>query len=189
MKAYGRNFGRYNGRNISALFCSNGESAETVFSAETAIFGQSKPVLAKNTNFWPHLSNQHVIKVQQTTMKPIFWPKMLPKIVQFWLNQVYFGWKWLWRPKIALSAVTAVITVTAVMTAFFTRCFGVSAKILFWSHTNLYVFKGSIMKRQQWGSEWRIVIALQSVLCNIEEQYFCLSRRESRVSIIQNKKW
>ena len=58
---YGRNIGCYNGRNISAIFPCNGQSANTVFSAETVIFSQNKPVTAlfscngqsAKTGFWP----------------------------------------------------------------------------------------------------------------------------------------
>ena len=78
---YGRNIGCYNGRNISAIFPCNGQSANTVFSAETVIFSQNKPVTAlfscngqsAKTGFWPKKSFSAKKKPVSAEIS-YFWP-------------------------------------------------------------------------------------------------------------------
>ena len=71
MRANGRNIGRYNCQSISATFLSIGESADTVFLAKMAIFGQKKLLLAGISQFLSDGQSAETISLGQNSH---FWP-------------------------------------------------------------------------------------------------------------------
>ena len=109
-----------------------------LFSSETAIFSRNKPVSAENA-ICPTKSEAHIVirissRFNWLSGSPYFNAKCGRNRLISAENGCY-GQKQPFRPKII---VTAVITVSAEFRHFIPNCFGigVSAKILFRSHTN-----------------------------------------------------